>query len=372
MAVRLDLKLSMASWDGTGGAGGGGGGGQVVFPSPIGPTGTVPNPTMVLGAVTVLPAFLAATGAVYNPTMLAGGQIIVPDAIGPTSQVFNVTIDRGNVNVLPSFLAAAGSVFNPTVTNSGSYSTEAQAYFTAFTTDPGTTRKNLLATLIDGLVSDGVWSDIDALYLLASHDSQSALLNVKNPAQTATTVNSPTFTTDLGYNGNGSTSYVLAAQNISGGAYGFAQNDAHVHAYCNNQAGSVGAAVHTGLEGFSNRISVAASSTGGAAQNARVNTAGDVNVGNSSGTRKGWRCGTRTAASGGTAHDSQLNGAAGGNAATASSTFSTDEQTVGRVNTTYTSDRFAAFGSGTGLTQTQMTALHSRLHTYFTAIGANY
>lgn len=363
---RLALKLDSLNWP-TGG--GGGGLNQVVFPAPIGPTSTVFNPAINPGPVTVQPAFIAATGSVFAPTINNGGVTIQPNFIAATGGAFDVTMQPGGVTVLPNFLAATGSVFNPTITNSGSYSTEAQTYFNAFTTDPGTTRKDLLATMIDGLVSDGVFVLLDALYMLASHDSQSSLVNVKDPTQSATTVNSPTFTTDRGYAGNGSTSYVVAAANIQGGAYGGGNNDMSLFTYVNLQGGQAGARANVGMETQSARITLLATPTSGANETFRCNDATDTVFQVSQLTRKGMRCITRTSS---TAKDSQYNGSAAGNGTVSSSTFTNEKMCAGKSNTVFSNDRFACFGHGKGMTQTQMTALHSRIHTYLTAIGANY
>lgn len=69
----------------------------------------------------------------------------------------------------------------------GGYSTEAEAYFAAMTAQPNTTRKNLLAAMIDGIVADGDWSSLDWL-MVASHDAQAFRVNARNPAKVASEV----------------------------------------------------------------------------------------------------------------------------------------------------------------------------------------
>lgn len=88
-----------------------------------------------------------------------------------------------------------------------SYSADASQFF-ARITDPGSTRKDLYAALIDGLDADGVWSELDGLWVFAADIAANAVVNLKANVATAVEVNSPTFTADRGYTGNGSSSYL--------------------------------------------------------------------------------------------------------------------------------------------------------------------
>lgn len=89
------------------------------------------------------------------------------------------------------------------------YEPESLTYFAAFSVEPSTARKIIINTLILSLKNGGIWSKLDALWLLANTASQSALLNVITPGTyTATEVNSPTFTADQGYTGNASNMYL--------------------------------------------------------------------------------------------------------------------------------------------------------------------
>ena len=57
-----------------------------------------------------------------------------------------------------------------------------------------------IATLIDGLVSDGVWAKLDALYILAQQNQTDALLNLVGTSYTGTiTTGTPIFTAYVGY-----------------------------------------------------------------------------------------------------------------------------------------------------------------------------
>ncbi len=107
----------------------------------------------------------------------------------------------------------------------GGYSAEATQFFSRIT-DPGTTRKNAYATLIDGLVADGVWSQLDALWILAADISGNAVVNLKSSSFTLAN-NGATFTADRGYAGNGSTTYLDTGFNPSTAGGSFIQDSAH-------------------------------------------------------------------------------------------------------------------------------------------------
>jgi hypothetical protein len=98
-------------------------------------------------------------------------------------------------------------------------------------------RKTVVDTLITGLKTDGLWTKLDRLWLLAAENSQSALTDLVALAS-ATPVNSPTFTVDRGYASNGTTSYLNSNFNPSTATL-YKQNDAHYSVYTRqNTAGS--------------------------------------------------------------------------------------------------------------------------------------
>lgn len=132
----------------------------------------------------------------------------------------------------------AGVVFEP----------EALTLFAAMSSQPDNTRKALINTVIAALKTAGIWTSLDVFYALAAHDSQAALLNWKNPATfTAAEVNSPTFTTDRGYAGNGSTSYLNTGFNPSTAGGNYTQNAASLGGFI--QAAN-GAAANSNVWGY--------------------------------------------------------------------------------------------------------------------------
>lgn len=97
-------------------------------------------------------------------------------------------------------------------------------------------------TMIDGLVSDGVWSLLDALYMLWSQDSTTALLNLCSASFPLVVHGSPTFAASAGYTGvTGSSTVYLDTQYVPATAAGvFTQNSAHISVYVNTPNGLLG------------------------------------------------------------------------------------------------------------------------------------
>jgi hypothetical protein len=74
---------------------------------------------------------------------------------------------------------------------------------------PDATLQGKQNTLVISLKSAGIWNKLDILKIYATNNSNMATLNWKVPASHQTTlVNSPTFTANLGFKGNASTSYL--------------------------------------------------------------------------------------------------------------------------------------------------------------------
>jgi hypothetical protein len=87
--------------------------------------------------------------------------------------------------------------------------------------------------LLNTLISSGVWAKLDTLFVLANDGGASfACINWKNPSGTkATLVSSPTFTTNLGFNSNGSSSYIDTNFNASTQGVNFTNNNASEFGY---------------------------------------------------------------------------------------------------------------------------------------------
>lgn len=248
------------------------------------------------------------------------------------------------------------------------YDVDATTYFNAMTTQPDATRKGLLNDLITGLKTDGVWSILDWFVLYASHDSQSSLLNVRNPAKKVTAVSTLAFTANKGWAG-GASGYgdIGEVANASGNNY--SQNSASKGAYCNVSVATGGAA-HFGVSTDTTARIIA---TSGSETFSMNDSAGSdvlrAGSGTSSTARLGHRYATRVAS-----NDKRgfFNGSLVSTKTSASTAVSTGIPRSHYSNGTLSGDTVACIWLGGGMTDTQANALHNRLHTYLTAIGANY
>ena len=115
------------------------------------------------------------------------------------------------------------------------------AAFLARTSGLDARHTSLYITLINGLVADLVWSQLDLLYILATQNSTVALLNLTSSSFPLSAINAPTFAADQGYTGNGSNSALDTGWIASSNGVNFVQNSASVGFYCTNNrtAGSV-------------------------------------------------------------------------------------------------------------------------------------
>jgi hypothetical protein len=106
-------------------------------------------------------------------------------------------------------IGSASTTATSSATYIPAYETEATSLFAAMSVQPSEARKTAINNLIVALKSADVWSSLDILYVMAAHDSQAGLLNWKNPSSFTLTGQSgaPTFTTDRGYNGGGTSAF---------------------------------------------------------------------------------------------------------------------------------------------------------------------
>ena len=224
-------------------------------------------------------------------------------------------------------------------------------------------RQTLIRNLVTALVTAGVWDKLDGLYVMAAHDEQAGRLNWRSgPGQDLVGVNSPTFTTDRGFQGDGSTSHMDTQ--LRGNAADFYVRDSAYAAvwsvsnqgnsnwhdmsgagamYINSQASDANAVVRANHNSPTPAIVAAVpNSLGLTAWSRRGAT--DVTL-----YRNADVLTTSTAAS----------------VALGSTTFQ-----LMRNATNYSQRRLAAAVIGSGLSNTEHAALYNALHTYLLAIGA--
>lgn len=259
-------------------------------------------------------------------------------------------------------------VFAPTILPSGgaiAIDADTDAWVAAVVGAGGSVsagRKTTVNTLIAGLKTDGVWSKLDRLWLLAAENSQSALIDLKALA-TATAVASPTFSTDHGYTFNGSTNYLTQTFTPSTGGGNFTLNSNHLGVWCYGSPTTGGSPIGSGDGATQDRI---ASYSGSWIY--FTNDAG----GYAGAIGAGWAVATRTASN---ARAMYLNGSASGSDALASDASNVSQpQWIGAVNGSGfiydpCSVQISAASIGGGLNSTNNTNLYDRLRTYMTAVG---
>lgn len=251
------------------------------------------------------------------------------------------------------------------------HTVEALALFARFTTQPDAKRKALIDNCIRSLKAAGIWSKLECLYLIAAHDAQAAQRNWKGDSFNLSPANSPTFTTDRGYAGDGSTSYLDTGFAPSSGTL-FLLNSASLGCWLN--AGATNLAVVAAMG-----ASVAGTGTSQILPFFTGNiVSGAVNAGTSANgptvaTRLGFSATSRLSATevsvyrDATASAPQSNSSSSRNSG---NVFLCGRNVAGALNVPV-NNRFAAAFMGGGLTDAEMLALYITLGTYLTAIGAS-
>lgn len=241
------------------------------------------------------------------------------------------------------------------------YDVSANNLFDAMDVKPSASRKREINRLIVDLKEAGVWPKLDMLQVYAAHDSQAARVDWVNPSRVATAVNSPTFTTDRGFNGDGATSYVDTNYNPTSGP-NYAQDDASVGIY---QLDTTSGNNIIGARDGVNDVVINTRSLGGF-YNIRINDTSNDST--SISTALGFSVADRL----GTAKTRYKNGVVYGSPFTRSST--------GVPNTTvkagtadvssFSAGLCGAVYAGGSLTSAEHLALYQALQTYMTAVGA--
>src|SRR5690349_9234537 len=117
---------------------------------------------------------------------------------------------------------------------SGGYCSDARAFFSRVS-GLTTAHKKAYNKLIRDLISAGVWTTLDVLYIFATANSATALTNLKSSSFGGTASGSPTFSVNAGYTGTdaSSTVYIDTGFNPSSGSPSFTQNSNHLSIWAN-------------------------------------------------------------------------------------------------------------------------------------------
>lgn len=253
------------------------------------------------------------------------------------------------------------------------YDTDAQAYFTAAEGAGATFTAGLkghINTLVLGLKTDSLWTKLDRLWLFANETAAGALMDIKG-LDTATAVNTPTFTANQGYAGNGSTSYINTTFNPSTDGSAYTQNSAHMMLY-NRTARTSGAGSPSNCGTF-NGSTILSHITpyGGSDAQGGLNDLTPVTVAYQADASGCWII-SRTSSS------AQALYRAGASIASSGASNSVGINNlavfVGGLNNSgslgfATADQHAAFSAGGALDATEAANLNTRIEAYMDALG---
>lgn len=260
----------------------------------------------------------------------------------------------------------------------GAYETESDAIFAGFSTPPDDTRKGVINTLVlalkTGAISgSNIWNKLDVLYVLGASEAQGARLNWKNPGTfNCTAVNAPTFTTDQGYAGNGTSSYLDTGWTPSVNGSQFVQNSACLFVWSRtntraNSAATVGAATSDApavayINPWNNTVdNVSHGLNGASGANAFA-----------PGSAAGFFCLSREGVDAATHYDVFRNTTKLGTQASNSAGRSDQVMRIcgANVSTNFTTRQVLFAGAGGGLTDNEEADLYNALDAYRSAIGA--
>jgi len=107
-------------------------------------------------------------------------------------------------------------------------------------TAPSAAQQTLQNTLVTDLKTAGVWDKLDLFYVFATDgDSDYATLNWKTPTSFQTTkVNSPTFTSNQGFTGDGTSAYLNTSFRPLTNGNNYQANNASIGVYYNSSLSS--------------------------------------------------------------------------------------------------------------------------------------
>ncbi len=343
----------------------------VSIETPTGLTAAVVRVVTTMGETLTL---RAAVNSPTDPSLVASfeARILGASTWGAMSNVDDVTGTLAGVadsvvyEVQARFADPAGRTGSYTdvvqaTTASQNWLAETRQAIARMPTRPSDARGALIDDLVRALVTGGVWTKLDALYLMAAHSADAARINLVRADYALTQVGTVDFDIDSGFAGDGSTGYHSTGFNptTATGAL-FARDDAHmglwslsddVAAAHDMGAGNSSLGIRTGATAFQTR----------------------GNAGLASGTSStglGHLCWTRPDASNVPRY---RDGALHSTAAQASLALSNYAFRVGGYVTgtaSFSARRIAAAHWGKSLSAGEVAALHAALDDYLTAIGA--
>jgi hypothetical protein len=260
---------------------------------------------------------------------------------------------------------ALASVFSPT-------SAQSAAFLARATNVTNTADKTNYDTLITGLVNDGVWAKLDALYIFATVDRTTALLNLVGTSFSPLTENGTVnFSAAHGYTGDGSTFYLDTGWTPSSGGSIFALNSAHLGAYNLTSDTVSGANVPIGSNDGSGNQSVIYLQPTFGHMTGYMNGSSGVLL--SAGNAQGYWIDSANSTTLGMSQNggamTTIAATPGGLPTTKLLIFATT--TTGGAPGNFLGDQLSAVHFGSYLTNTDIANLSNRINTYMTAYGIN-
>lgn len=251
---------------------------------------------------------------------------------------------------------------------------DAESYFsTASITDE--TEKSAVRTLITSLKSNSLWTKMERLYLMSPTSSAACLTCAKSLDQSATAVDTPTFSA-LGVEFNGTSEYIDTNFAANAGSI-FVTNSNHISYYVTKAQEAIGGSLKLLLgadNGTTCQIRIFHNNTteflSAREQNSNAATMQLTNGGNLD---KALFCATRRGAN---ETEFYKNGASIATGVAASVALPTQDFYIGCSNVSGTPTGFNATGCGfvsigAGLTDMDATNLYNAVLAYQTALGRN-
>jgi hypothetical protein len=251
-----------------------------------------------------------------------------------------------------------------------SYDADAQAYFNVMSPSLSDERKTLINNFVLTGKPAGWWSKLDLIRPMAQTGSANSRVNLKNPTGPLLAVsNSPTFTDDRGWAGDGvgafmGTGYTFTDPNQ------FGQDSATLGGYINATPSDVNNNNPLfGMDVTSGTLTFIRPKDPSGGMGGRISAAINDNSA-ALPSRLGFKAAVRKDAN--TLQWYATGGAPLGGALTrASAPMQAKELLLFRLGTGYGNDRCAFMFAGAALTDAEMLSLHNAILTYLTAIGAN-
>ncbi len=229
-------------------------------------------------------------------------------------------------------------------------------------------------TLIDNLVSSGVWAKLDALWIMCARTEANAILNLVSTSYTLTN-NGCTFAADDGFSGDGVSDYIETGLNLST-ATQFQRNSSHLSLWVNNST-SAGAPMF-GVNTTACASDIWPKYSGDGKAYFRVND-DPANTGSLGGTTSdsiGFYVASRTAASGAGAIKGYKNSSTPLVSASTASVAAINDTVVmlasktnGTLGPYVDTAQLSAASVGAGLDATDFTSLYTEIGTFRTAVG---